>query len=298
MHQITDLVGTIVRLNPMQKPFLDNSIRLLQADEIEILDRYITFCLENGLDMALLAQSYNRIVKDTFKEQVYFQRHKRYRYASYQEVADAVYFNRDYMHQYMLGLALSAFLWPNHRELHHFFLAELDRASVGDYLEIGPGHGFYLMQSMRLARFRTFTAVDISPTSVAMTESILQSRQFGPFNHYRIYQSNFLEWSDARQYDFIVMAEVLEHVEQPDVFLGKIRHLLSENGRAFITTCINAPAIDHIYLYTSVEQLAQQITQAGLAMISQRIVPYGELTLAASMEKQLPVNIAMTLAHP
>lgn len=195
----------------------------------------------------------------------------------------------------MYGLALSAFLWPNHRALHHFFLSQLAQKPLDNYLEIGPGHGFYFIQSMQNTRFGHYSGVDISPTSVAMTRDIIGSGHFGQFDNYTIEQANFLDWPATQKYDQVVMAEVLEHVEQPLQFLDKIRQLLSDKGQAFITTCINAPAIDHIYLYQTLEQLTAQIEQANLLVTAQLVVPYTDLTLEQSMAQQLPVNVAMNL---
>ena len=295
MTLVKKLADEITKLNPMQAKFIQSSLNSLSADEIELFQHYLSYCLKSNIAMDFLAQAYHLIVKDTLTEQIYFKRHKKYRYSSYDEVASSVYMSEEYMSKYMYGLALSAFLWPNHRQLHHFFLQRLPKEKTGKYLEVGPGHGFYFMQSMRHCNFEHYQGVDISPTSVQLTNDILASNQFGNFTDYSIRQENFLTWKNDESYDLIVMAEVLEHVENPAEFLNKIKQLLAPNGSAFITTCINAPAIDHIYLYQTVEQLKDQIAQANFVINAELIVPYAELSLEQSLEQRLPVNIALEL---
>lgn len=295
MSVINSLIVEIVSLNPLQASFLKNSVDSLNDDDRRSFGTYIEYCLDGGYDLTFLAKSYDLIVKDTFREQVYFKRHKRYRYSSFSQVADSVYFSDEYMEKYMYGLAISAFLWPNHRAMHHFFLDELPRNISGCYLEIGPGHGFYFMQSMLRAAFSSYTGIDISPTSVAMTKDILESKRFGSFSGYNIIQSDFLAWEPSRRYEYIVMSEVLEHVENPCDFLLKIRDVLSPEGKVFITTCINAPAIDHIYLYENLGQLEDQVKNSGLRVSNELVVPYNSLSLDESMAQKLPVNVAMSL---
>jgi 2-polyprenyl-3-methyl-5-hydroxy-6-metoxy-1,4-benzoquinol methylase len=295
MKLIDELLKRITELNRLQSSFLDDSLRVAEPVDIEGLNAYLGYCIAKGISIDFLAHSYDLIVKDTFKEQVYFQRHKKYRNSTYADVAKSVYQSEEYMTKYMYGLALSAFLWPNHRELHHFFLDHIVNDKTGEYLEIGPGHGFYFMQSMKKGNFSKYKGIDISPTSVALTTDIISSQYFGCFTNYEIECADFLSSKISGHYDFIVMSEVLEHVEQPQLFLARINQLLAESGTAFITTCINSPAIDHIYLYQSVEELVEQVEGAGLKVDSQLVVPYSNLTLEHSMERLLPVNIAMTL---
>jgi len=291
-----ELIKEIAKVNPLQGQFVEDNIVNLTIEEKQSFASYLHYCQKQDISTAFLASSYDLIVRDTFKEQVYFQRHKQYRYATYAEVAQSVYHSPEYMSKYMYGLALSAYLWPNHREMHNFFLSQLPKNNDGNYLEVGPGHGFYFMQSMRHSNFKHFTGVDISATSVEMTKSILSSNHFGQFSHFDINQCDFLNWETSKKFDFIVMAEVLEHVENPQLFLKKIKDSLTTTGKAFITTCINAPAIDHIYLYRSIDELIAQVNDENLVVIEQLIVPYLHLSLEETMAKQLPVNIAMSLS--
>ncbi len=292
---INSLVVKIGKLNPLQKSFISDSLSTLTLDEIRIFEAYLDYCYSQDISPDFLASSYDLIVKDTFREQVFFQRHGRYRHSSYREVANSVYHNDEYMSKYMFGLALSTFLWPNHMAMHRFFIRTLPKEMTGSYLEIGPGHGFYFMQAMQYSGFEQFQAVDISATSVAMTTDIIKSGCFGTYENYAIERTDFLAWGAEHNFDCVVMAEVLEHVEKPEAFLKQICKFAKPDAHIFVTTCINAPAIDHIYLYPDVESLRTQIKDSGLNIVEELLVPYVGKTIEQSISAKLPINIAMVL---
>ena len=92
------------------------------------------------------------------------------------------------------------------------------------------------------------------------------------------------------------MGEVLEHVEQPDVFLRRIAELAKQDAFIFITTCINAPAVDHIYLWRTTDELEEMILANGLEIVEPLRLPYEGKTLEESRELNLPINVAYVLA--
>jgi len=172
---IARLVATILAENPGQRNFLRKSLETTDRSGLDLFDAYLKYCDGSGLSAGYLAASYNLFIRETMKEQVYFARHGCYRYSSYREVADSVYLNEDYMRQYMHGLALSTFLWTNHRSISRFFEAGLPTRLGGHYLEIGPGHGFHMLRAMASTSFDVYEGIDISPASVGLTRSILSS---------------------------------------------------------------------------------------------------------------------------
>lgn len=295
---VKTLVTTIGSINAIQIPFLEASLNTINDDEQEFLNNYIDFCIEQGITINYLAKCYNAIVKDTLREQIYFQKHKRYRHSSYNDVEKSVYNNDEYMKLYMHGLALTSILWPNHRNMRRFFLSMIPRHAKGKYLEIGPGHGVYLMTAMQLTSYDLFEAIDISATSIELTSKILKSNCFGNFTNYTLLSRDFLTSEMTHHsYDSIVMGEVLEHVEEPLNFLKKIHSITTKESFIYITTCINAPAIDHIYLFDSISSIHTMVNEASLTIKDELLVPYEGCSLDDSLEKRLPVNIALVLEN-
>ena len=293
---VNQLLGRIVAANPLHSPFIEESVGGLEQEEATALAAYVCFCINRGLSYEYLAECYNTIVKDSFREQLYFQRNRRYRYSTYAEVADSVYMNDVYMKRYMHGLAITTYLWPNHRSLQRFFRSEFPRNKTGRYLEIGPGHGVFFMNAIRDGAFSDYMGVDISPTSVSLTQDLLSSGYFGSFSKFDLACQDVFDLSSTdAQYDGIVMGEVLEHVEDPLELMHKIRSLSSAGAFIFITTAINAPAVDHIYLFDSPAAVSELVECAGFRVLRAETAPYLGLDLAESMEKKLPINIALVL---
>lgn len=291
-----ELTSAIVATNPMQRAFLDTSIHSMTDEEVQALEAYLNYCISTGQTVDYLGQCYDLIVKDTLREQFFFQKNKRYRYSTYAEVADSVYLNDEYMDKYMHGLAITSFLWPNHREMRRYFLQQMPKNTSGRYLEIGPGHGIYLLSAMQRTAYNFFEGVDISPKSIDLTRNVLDSGHFGKFENFDLYCRDFLGEKMAHQrYDAIVMGEVLEHVEDPAAFLGTIHTLAGKDSFIYITTCINAPAIDHIYLFDSVDSLEKLIESSGLSIVDKLVVPYENMSLEESSQKRMPVNVAYVL---
>ncbi|MDH3362728.1 MAG: class I SAM-dependent methyltransferase [Gammaproteobacteria bacterium] len=297
MALLEALIEQIAIINPLQLRFLESSLEGALDAELDDLVAYISYAKTQCLPVDYLAECYDLIVKDTLREQLYFQRHGRYRYSTFGEVAKSVYFDDEYMRKYMHGLAITAYLWPNHRELHRYFARTIPATQRGKYLEIGPGHGMYMMTAMRESKYDQFDGIDLSPTSVAMTRTLLGNGVFGSFQNYRIFEQDFLDGDFVPDsYAAVVMGEVLEHVEEPAIFLDRIRQVATSDAYIFITTPINAPAIDHIYLFDSFHSIESLVSDAELRIVDKLLVPYPGLSVEESTEQSLPINVALVLA--
>lgn len=289
------LVDSVAQSFPVHQAFLTAAVDNASDEELERLSDYLEFCESKGLDDDYLAESYLTIVGDTVDEQLYFNRHKHYRHATFAEVAESVYDDADYMNRYMYGLAISTFLWPNHVAMVRMFRAEVPRKSGGRYLEVGPGHGFLLLTAAEVGDYDELLAVDLSEASVRQTETIV--RHFRPDSNVQVLKMDFLDAGNLEPctFDAVVMGEVLEHVEDPARFLRRIAELAREDAFIFITTCINSPAVDHIYLWRTTDSLEEMIAAAGLDIVKALRLPYEGTTLDDSVARELPINVAYVL---
>lgn len=294
-NSVSSLIREIVAANKLQGKLLRSSLEMSCERSLKDFEAYVDHCLKNGQNIKYLSECYGLIIRATLREQVYFKRHNVYRYSRFDEVSRSVYFDDDYMNRYMTGLALTSFLWPNHIAMRSFFREKLPKDISGSYLEIGPGHGFYMMMAMRDTSYSHFLGIDISPASVDLTNRILCDSTFGSFCSYEIVERDFLKWSTNQRFDAVVMGEVLEHVENPIDFLERIHEFANEKAFIYITTAINAPAVDHIYLYRSEDEVEEQIISTGFRIKERLVSPYFGTTLEESKENNLPINIALVL---
>jgi 2-polyprenyl-3-methyl-5-hydroxy-6-metoxy-1,4-benzoquinol methylase len=296
MDLFDSLIDEILRNNEIHRSFLTNSLRQLTEEEKQTLSNYISFFIKDGKSIPYIAECYNTMVKDTVTEQIFFLKNKKYRYSRFSEVESTVYLNDDYMEKYMIGLGVSSFLWPQHLKIHRFFLDKMPSNNPGTYLEIGPGHGFYFMDAMKKTKYSFFEGIDISPKSISMTNGIIDSGLFGKFDNYSVYQADFIQFNPGKTYDAIVMGEVLEHVENPSFFLEKIYSIANKDSFIYITTVINAPAVDHIYLFDSPDSLKELILKAKLSVKEMLLAPANEnMSVEKHLEKKLPIVVALIL---
>ena len=293
---VDDFTSLVIADNPLHTSFMKRSLQSMRDDTCTELTAYLDYCLSVGLTLEYLAESYNTIVNDTLMEQLFFEENKRYRWSRFDELAHAVYFDEAYMRKYMYGLAITAFLWPNHVALHDFFTRTFPRGRAGIYLEIGPGHGYYFMQSARLGNFERLLGLDISAASVAMTRDMIRHFEIDKKCRAEVVETNFLTFQEENAgYSCIVMGEVLEHVEDPGLFISTIARLSNPDTHIFITTCMNAAAVDHISLFRTGKDVEDIITANGLEIIESCYAPYVGKTLAECEASSLPVNVAYVL---
>lgn len=106
---------------------------------------------------------------------------------------------------------------------------------------------------------------------------------------------DFLEFDTKVKFDMIVMGEVLEHVENPEIMLKKINSLLTQTGKSYITTVINGPTIDHIYLFRTIEDVLIMMERCGLYVEDYYCTTANDIPLEKAIRKAMCINIALLL---
>ena len=291
------LVEAILEQDPLHVQFLQRAVAKLTQEERDRLESLLAFFERNGRSIEYICECYITIVQDTFAEQMYFMQHGRYRCGSYAEVSDHVYHNRTYMDKYMYGLIVTGFLWPNHVEIARFFRDNFPRDKKGRYLEVGPGHGYFMATAAAEGAFDTLIGVDISEASIQQTRAMLTHLAPQVAGRCDLRLCDFLA-ADALElasFDSIIMGEVLEHVEQPEAFLRRLHALARDDAYIYVTTCINAPAIDHIFLWRTTDELEKMIEANGFAVAKALRLPYEGKTLDEARDMKLPINVAYVL---
>ncbi len=293
---VDEFIQLVSIRNQFQKKLLkDWNITEEERQDFENVLKFYT--AKQGYSLEFLVDAYSFINQMVVEESYFFERNRRYRYSSFEEVNSWVYQNDDYMKKYMLGLCISDYIWIQHLEILRWFEKMLKSQSgeqKNNYLEIGPGHGQFFMKALQYGGFRDYLAVDLSPTSVDQCKKYMAYCGIDEAK-YRILQKDFFDFSQEQKFDYIVMGEVLEHVEKPFEMLKKIRSLLSDEGRAFITTVINAPAVDHIYLFHSQEEVLAMAKEAGFEIEDHICITAGGIPMEKAVKRRYAVNIAMVL---
>ena len=292
---IRDLVSAIAALNPFQENHVLERLKSFDATEEALLAKYLDTLAQTGVSAQELGHAYATVCDDTLREQVYFKRKKRYRYSSYDEVADFVYQNPEYMRKYMLGLGLTVHLWENHASMFSLFTDTLPATARGAYLEIGPGHGKFLRHAIEHTAYDLFTALDLSQSSLDITASMCREQAASFPVEIQYILQDFLTWNPSRRYAAAVMGEVLEHVEEPDSLLRKLHSCVDEDAYVYLTTCVNAPAIDHIHHFQTVAQVESLLSETGFAIVTPLRLPKYAATVEEAERDWQPINVAYVL---
>ena len=289
-------VEGVEQVNPVHMNFLNSSVEMLDEKCFRELDEYLRYCLKSGLGISDVVSAYDLIVRDTMREQLFFLVNKKYRYRRYEDVRASVYFDKEYMSNYMHGLALTTFLWPNHRVIYEFFEKCLSQTECSNYFEIGPGHGYFFMKAVMSGRFHSYYGIDVSPASIEMTDNVL--KYYGgelSLIEYKLDVVDFFDVDFLEKDRLIVMSEVLEHVENPEDFIERIRDISSSNCEIYINTVVNTPAIDHIYLFEDPCVVEGMFEKHDLSVVDKLYVPYSGKSYDECVENKFPISVAYLL---
>lgn len=247
----------------------------------EFLNRYVELLQNENKTLDYSIDCYLQMIADVNYESVQFFQTGEYTSKSFEEVNKRVYDNPAVMEYYMHGLLLSQFLWTHHYDILLYFNKVISENSdkIKRYLEVGGGHGLYISEAIKLiGPGAHYDLVDISKSSIEIAKKMIGNDKV----NYIL--SDVFEYFPSSKYDFITMGEVLEHVEDPVNLLKKLHSLLNDDGKLFITTPTNAPAIDHIYLFRNADDIRDVISQAGFN-VEKELCIYSEDMPAEKAEK-------------
>lgn len=253
------------------------------------LEKYIVYLgkVEKSIDYGI--DCYFHMIEDMQTQQLEFIRTGKYSSSSFDEVNKRVYNNPDIMKYHMHGLVLAQFLWYDQRERFTFFYKSLENhaSNAKKYLEIGGGHGLYLNEALKLLpHVEEFDMIDISQSSLELAKGIISD------NKIKYTLKNIFDFTNDVKFDFITVGEVIEHLEQPLALLKKIASLLTSDGVCYITTPINAPMIDHIYLFNSSEEIRTLFDLAGFQILEEKTAISFNKSISYAEKFKTPVMFA------
>lgn len=247
---------------PEHRPFLTRSVEVVGAAGPTV-ERVSELVLRlTGDDLSRHIAGYRWMCEMVLGEELEFRRKGRYRYATFEEVVGRVYGDREVMGRYMDGLLLSQVLWGNHIRILDFYA----RVFVGKiptdaaHLEVGPGHGLLLYLASNATSGRV-VGWDLSETSLAHSRAALD--RLGARPGIELEDRDLFAPGGTGEFQSVTFSEVLEHVERPDLALAGLHARMTPGGRLFVNAPVNSPAVDHIYLFRTPEEVVELVSQAG-----------------------------------
>lgn len=297
--QFNKLVDIIIKQNPLQRKRIEKFCEEQGSDYWAFADqlshRINRKILSTEPDLQKGAAAYNKMCMDFLKEQIKFKKSGKYSIAKASIAEENVYSQLDVMTYYMVGLLISYMLWPNHYKLYEFFLHHLPERPIKNYLEVGVGHG--LFSSTVLDRHPTShgTGIDISETSIAIAKQTLNAFDVSP-NRMDFIHSDYMEADlPHNSFDFIIMGEVLEHVDDAPSFMRQTHKYLAPEGHVYLTTCANCPALDHVYHFRRVQEIRDLLNKAGFRIIAESALPADNVPEEEWEQELTTINYCCTL---
>ncbi len=146
-----------------------------KKDLTEFFQAYGKYFNKANISEKDLGEAYLWMVSQMTHARVEFTRTGKYPAELQSEVDEKVYQTKKVMSKYMLGLALSQYLWEHHYRILQFYRESLSGISEGkNFLEIGCGHGIFLWELLKSNRaYDLIHLVDISSTSLNLSKGII-----------------------------------------------------------------------------------------------------------------------------
>ena len=298
MHDIAkQLLENIISKNVLQEKALSKEIINLEPHHWVGLEALVSFFCTKGYSIDDIANAYLDFVGFFLEERKFFIKHNAYRYVSYQETAH-LYNDRKYMESYMIGLSLSVYLLKLQRDNMDFFISYCKKIQASEnsrFLEVGTGHGSYFVSAIKNTTFGSYLGIDISPTSVEITKEFTDYCMKNDKKNYIILEKDFFDFTDEDKFDMIVMGEILEHVEQPLSFLRKAASIATDNAPIYVSTAINSPFPDHIYIFRTVDEVRKMFNQAGLHIIDEIVITPNGINIEKAIKRKYDIVVAYIL---
>ena len=292
--ELDEFLKLIFERNPRQKSSIMKTMNLYFTEDDLIQLKEVLRFYRKTISLDEIVDAYNLIVEDTTRETKYFLLHGKYRYSSFEETEKLVYSNYEYMSKYMVGLAISGYLWPNHIKVFHWYRSILHNHTGSHFLEVGPGHGRYFCEAVKQNGFSAYDAIDVSETSVAQTrEYLCENLTKNQLEKCNVFLQNAYDYKPEIKYDFIVIAEVLEHLEKPDKMLELMNKISNDNAFIYITVPVNAPAIDHIFLFETIDSVETMVTKAGYKIIDRLYAAGGDMEIEKAIKRKNAILVGL-----
>lgn len=300
--ELLKIIELISQQNPLQKKRIHKFLQSQNEEYWDFAENLSSILnhsfLTDDKSRRQAADAYNKMCMDFLKEQIRFRKTGVYRIDDASVAVEQVYGDMTVMRYYMVGLLISYLFWPNHYELFRFFKANLPTAEkTKSYLEVGVGHGLFTSNMLKRYPGIGAKAVDISETSIQTAKEILKTFQVDT-DHIEFIHGDYLSLNFQESgFDFIIMGEVLEHVNNAPDFMVRTKKLLNKGGSIYLSTCANSPALDHVYHFKSADEIRDLITSHGFKIVKDLALPAEDVPPERWAAELTTINYGALLEH-
>ncbi len=297
---IAAVVAAVIKEWSEHEKFVQTSLGTADEDylsRLENVSENVLVLADGELDR--FAADYRWTCGILREEQFYFARNKEYRRSTIAEAIRDVYANGAYMSRYINGLLLSQVIWQNHTQAMDIYRMRFLPGNKDNYhhLEVGPGHGLFMVYAADDPRCASLAAWDVSVSSLESTQDALK----------KMHVERTVDMLEAEicsivpapdQFDSIMCSEVLEHTEQPQKALDNMLKALRPGGRLFLNIPVNSPAPDHIYLWRKPEEIRSMVAACGYEIEDFIEIPPTGKTLEQAYKQGIDISCVAIARKP
>ncbi len=294
--QLENIVERISSRNILHGKKLRNNLKKFDEDYFSraeiFLNKYQSLLLSEDKTIEYAIDCYLQFLADVNFESIQFLRTGEYSSKSFEEVNRRVYSDPEVMEYYLHALLLRQFLLPQNYNILLFFNKTLHQNNerIHSYLEVGGGHGLFVSEAKSIiGKKAKFDLVDISQSAINIAKKMITDENIS------FILSDVTAYKPTLKYDFITMGEVLEHVENPVNLLQHLHSILNNDGKLFLTTITNAPAIDHIFLFRNADEIREVISSAGFAIEDELCIYSEDMPVERAEKYQISMMYAGVL---
>jgi len=205
---------------------------------------------------------------------------KSYPKIDFVEVKNKIYENDEYMFDYYMGVVASIFLWKSNYKLLEFFdknFLTKYQSQYSNFIDLASGHFFYsayAIQSEFAVKNTKYFQLDIAPMAknlivkyckkIELSNSVFQ---LGDLNSFENLRDLIPEYEPS----LIICNFVLEHLEDPQIFLKNLRKCIKSEDVVFISLAITAAQADHIFEFKNEFEVIQLFERCGFLVESYRL---------------------------
>ena len=268
LSQLRQMIEIIEKSSPIHAKkihkhlrYFDESFDLVFND---MINKFMLYLSDNSYDLHFATMCYLRMISDLTFEQINYLKNGCYSNSSFMEVKKRIYDNEEKLESFKMGLFISEILWPQHFLVFFEFIKLFNHygKKSGKIIDIGGAHGQYLNYVITNGNIEKPVLCYTNPVSLDMVN------WFVPQSNYTMIEEDMVP-EHAKQYDWVVMGEILEHTENPGKYIEYSISLLRNGGFLFITAPINSPALDHVYCFKSKEEVLSLFEDKGLVIVNE-----------------------------
>jgi hypothetical protein len=265
LARILDLID---ELSPLHAKKIRKNSALFNDEYNDVfspmMEKFMRVLSNDSRNLHLAVESYLRMITEITLEQINFIRNGCYSNVSYAEVEKRVFADKEKFSSFKSALFISELLWPQHFQIFLRFirLFEVYAEKTKSFADIGGSHGQYLSYLVDRHLIQKPVLFYTNPLSFDMVN------WFVPASGYEMMDEKSIN-ENMGVYDWITMGETLEHNENPAKYIDIALRILNREGYLFVTAPVNAPAIDHVYLFRSREEVLELFNDKGLTLVDE-----------------------------